>query len=557
MMDNIFDNDSQVLNNDVSLFDFNDDAFMNFTDEISEEISEASLFSSLDNATEANVAEDHCYGAYEVGASPISSEGSSPSSSSSMGVSNVDSDYCSPGGSFPNESPVYEDVKTIKYEHDYGYVEPQQVTKIVRVQNKRQIPKVTNATQRGRLSFTPQTFQYTDSGEGYKPVQRTQTQSNSNLDSVQFSRVPPNVNPAERQRKYPPLILSEEEKRLCKKEGITLPDCYPLTKIEERELKRIRRKIRNKKSAQTSRKRKQDYIDALEHRVESCTDENRELKRQIDLLTKDNQNITAQLRKLQATLTGSSKRTAQASTCLAVLLLSACLLVMPNMNGVGKQKMLEATLAEIEGPQLEETESRGRGTISGSNQSLTLTCDNAVNVNNASGFGKSRTLDVAIPEELGNLETPMITENFLDSSQLEEITIEDSDFVDDVPEVKETQLHHHVATKEFRDQHRGYLAPQQTVRRVVLSNNRVVRKPEERQSYIQRNIQHVAYDKMSMPQVVYISNGADSLKRAADQRYQRIVSKNHGTVRLVPAARMNNTMVSYGESDPKRVRYYQ
>uniref|UniRef100_A0A8D0HDL0 cAMP responsive element binding protein 3 n=1 Tax=Sphenodon punctatus TaxID=8508 RepID=A0A8D0HDL0_SPHPU len=134
---------------------------------------------------------------------------------------------------------------------------------------------------------------------------------------------------------FPEMSLTEEEKRLLEKEGVSLPSHLPLTKAEERILKRVRRKIRNKQSAQDSRRRKKVYVDGLESRVVACTAQNTELQKKVQLLQRQNMSLLEQLRKLQALVKQSSTKTTTASTCVLVLLLSFCLILSPSIYPFG------------------------------------------------------------------------------------------------------------------------------------------------------------------------------------------------------------------------------
>ena len=183
--------------------------------------------------------------------------------------------------------------------------------------------KIINASQARNLKG----FKINQANIINKPVQMTIKQEDSSSEKGCNS----SDEVSETDSPYPRLKLNAEEKRLLQKEGITLPTHYPLTKYEERELKRIRRKIRNKISAQDSRKRKKEYVDGLEDRVKQCTEENMTLLKRIKALQLQNQSLAGQLKRLQALLQKGNK-SAQPATCLMVLLLSLALVAVPNLR---------------------------------------------------------------------------------------------------------------------------------------------------------------------------------------------------------------------------------
>ena len=69
--------------------------------------------------------------------------------------------------------------------------------------------------------------------------------------------------------------------------GQRVPTTFPLTRSEERAIKTMRRKIRNKLSDKASRARRQEYVINLESKVTTYQKENKRLRSHIINLEKD------------------------------------------------------------------------------------------------------------------------------------------------------------------------------------------------------------------------------------------------------------------------------
>lgn len=138
------------------------------------------------------------------------------------------------------------------------------------------------------------------------PVSSSSTSNKSN--SSQPGSTNSSPQSTGRRRAVVDRALTDEEKRLLAKEGFTnFPEGgVPLTKQQEKVLRKVRRKIRNKKSAQCSRQRKKEYVEELEKKYSRCTSENSVLKKEIFKLKKENSSL---LMKIKNLLTSTGKLT--------------------------------------------------------------------------------------------------------------------------------------------------------------------------------------------------------------------------------------------------------
>lgn len=131
--------------------------------------------------------------------------------------------------------------------------------------------------------------------------------------------------------------LTAEEKLVFLKEGYKLPTHLPLTKSEEKLLKLVRRKIRNKKSAHTSRERKKKYVTGLEKRVEYCTKMNDELLLENKLLKSQKTKLVTKLKNMQQLMNEMFTKHKKSSTAVLFVSFFITFCIYPYAEPIGQE----------------------------------------------------------------------------------------------------------------------------------------------------------------------------------------------------------------------------
>eukprot|EP00040_Diaphanoeca_grandis_P022475 m.120773 g.120773 ORF g.120773 m.120773 type:complete len:471 (+) comp28829_c2_seq1:394-1806(+) len=132
-------------------------------------------------------------------------------------------------------------------------------------------------------------------------------------------------------------ILTSEERRMMEAEGVVIPADGPLTKMHERELKRLRRQIKNKYSAKDSRRKRKEYIENLEAI-------NNRLSSQVSNLHGDNNSLRKQLHSIKKLIQPRKVKGSSPST-----LIMLCLLLSRNNKSLNPSNSMDTSVDETAG----------------------------------------------------------------------------------------------------------------------------------------------------------------------------------------------------------------
>eukprot|EP00042_Codosiga_hollandica_P036962 m.287068 g.287068 ORF g.287068 m.287068 type:complete len:372 (+) comp55009_c0_seq1:108-1223(+) len=96
--------------------------------------------------------------------------------------------------------------------------------------------------------------------------------------------------------------ITPQDRAMLRAEGYDVPDDAILTKDQEKELRKLRRKIKNKLCAQDARRKKKAYLGGLETKVESSSTTNKALQARVKLLENENKSLMQQLMDLRRSI---------------------------------------------------------------------------------------------------------------------------------------------------------------------------------------------------------------------------------------------------------------
>lgn len=106
-------------------------------------------------------------------------------------------------------------------------------------------------------------------------------------------------------------VLTDFDRKILFTEGLSVNPNTPFSKAQEFALKKVRRKLKNKISAQESRRKKKEYLEHLEKRVRMLDVENNLMRKRLESQDETLRTLSFQMHKLKSPVEYTKEKNCQ------------------------------------------------------------------------------------------------------------------------------------------------------------------------------------------------------------------------------------------------------